>query len=499
MILTFSEFWSVHRKDNDRPDEEIKMKYIRRIGKYYTGIIRKNIGIFMCTGLLLVAFGENGWMPNADINTIAGLIYYVVLPTMIAYEGGWKLGGTCGGILAVLASSGVLLPESGAGMFGAMLIGPLAGALWKQAEKLLEKTDFRLKMLTRNLSLAVCGGVLLLLMRALFLPILEGLAGVICQGVQLLVEQHMTFALSILLEPAKVFFLNNLMNHGILVPLGINQVQAQGSSILFLLETNPGPGLGILLALLVRNRKDRNEYVSAIIAQSLGGIHEVYFPFVLSDLRLLFPLILGGMAGNICFNYLDAGLQGAVSPGSVVVILLMAGKDGFFPVLFGMIVSAAVAFLGTLLIPGIGAQRETGHGEAKAAPEKNGPQEDAGSRKNVQKEELQKEKLQKEELQMQERKQIERLAFVCDGGLGSSVMGAALLRRILAQKGITGIKVEAFAADMLPQEVEVLVCQKDFYQMLPEELLAKEIYTVDSLVQPEGFAEILEQIEQRNG
>lgn len=468
------------------------MKYIRRIGKYYTGIIMKNIGIFLCIGLLLVLFGEQGWVPNAHICEVTMLLYQVILPTMVAYEGGAKLGGISGGILAVLALAGALSADSGIGLFGAMVIGPLAGCLWRQIGKLLEKTDFRMKMLVKNLSLAACGSVLLILTQTFFLPVLEWGIGMVYQGVHFLVAHHMTFAASILLEPAKVFFLNNLMNHGILVPLGMSQVQETGSSILFLMETNPGPGLGVLLALYFRNKEDKNEYISAMLAQSVGGIHEVYFPFVLSNLRLLFPLILGGMAGNICFELLDAGLKGVVSPGSFLVILLMAGKEGFFPVLAGMAVSAAVSFAGCFLLLGFGGGKEP---ERKLRQE----EEVQGETIGRETEEIQKEQVSRGDDKMQEKRRIEQIAFVCDGGVGSSVMGAALLRRLLAQKGIEGIKVQAFAVDLVPPEIGVLVCQKDFCRMLPQELLAKEIFTVDNLVQPEGFAQILEQIEQRNG
>lgn len=472
------------------------MKHIRRIGKYYTGIIMKNIGIFLCIGLLLVLFGEQGWMPDTRICEVAMLLYQVILPTMIAYEGGAKLAGTSGGILAVLALAGALSTDSGSGLFGAMVIGPLAGYLWRQIAKWLEKTDFRMKMLVWNLSLAVCGGVLLLLAHTCVLPVLEWGIGKLCQGVHFLIAHHMTFAASILLEPAKVFFLNNLMNHGIFVPLGMSQVQETGSSVLFLMETNPGPGLGVLLALYFRNKEYKSEYVSAMLAQSVGGIHEVYFPFVLSDLRLLLPLILGGMAGNICFELLGAGTKGVVSPGSFLVILLMAGKEGFFPALAGMAASAAVSFAGSLFLLGAG-----GGKEPKRKPQEEEVRDETAERETeeLQADETPKEQVLRDDDKMQEKKRIEQIAFGCDGGVGSSVMGAALLRRLLAQKGIEGIKVQAFAVDLVPQEIEVLVCQKDFYRMLPEELLAKEILTVDSLVQPEGFAQILEQIEQRNG
>ena len=96
-------------------------------------------------------------------------------------------------------------------------------------------------------------------------------------------------------------------------------------------------------------------------------------------------------------------------------------------------------------------------------------------------------------------KKIERIVFVCDGGVGSSAMGAAIFRRILARQGITDIQVEAFAADLVPEDADILVCQKDFSRVLPEKLLRRELYMVDNLVSSEGYSGLVERIQKRVG
>lgn len=432
----------------------------------------KNMGIFIFAGLMMVIFGENGWFPNEDIREIANLVYAFILPIMIAYECGGKVGESGGAVAAVIAMTGILAKDDQVAFFGAMFIGPAAGILWKKAEQnFRDKTDFRLKMLMKNISVAAVGGSLSLVSYFLIVPVLEIVMSVIRQGIELLVEHHLVFALSVIIEPAKVFFLNNLVNHAILVPLGIEQLRSIGSSVLFLAEANPGPGLGILLALLFMKRYEKSELTSTIVAHVVGGIHEVYFPFVLSRLKLLIPLILGGMAGNACFSILNAGLQGPVSPGSVLVVLLMVGKGKFFRVLLGVTVSAAVSCISAVILLWM-----TGKSE-----ETEKVQEEV-----------------KEKLMEIKSERIERIAVVCDGGVGSSAMGAALLRRNLAAKQIIGVTVEAFATDLVPEDITVLICQKDYHQFLPEELKKREVFVVDNLVQRDGFEEIIEEIEKRN-
>lgn len=470
------------------------MKIIHKIGKFYTRVVMKNIGIFIFIGLLSVLFGEYGWIPNENIYAISQLVYQVVLPTMIAYEGGQQIGKTGGGVLAALAITGVLASDAGVGILGAMLIGPVAGYLWRQMERLFEqRTDFRMEMVAKNLSAGIMGGVLAILLYFLLTPVLEFVTGMLHRGADFLIVHHMTPILSLVIEPAKVFFLNNLINHAIIDPLGISEVQEAGKSVLFLLESNPGPGMGVLLGLYYLRKERRSEYASALVAEALGGIHEVYFPFVLSEFRLMIPLILGGMAGNFCFLLLDSGLQGVVSPGSVLIILIMAGKNGFFSILTGIGVSALTSFAAVLLLNQLKKAKRS-PGREKSFVKRMIDQEKIENEVVIQKEVQKKEMIQK-----RSSCPIERIVFVCDGGVGSSVMGAALLRRILAQRGITGVIVEAFAADLVPKDVEVIVCQKDFYRMLPEDFKDKEIFQVDSLIQSQEFETVIEQIQERNG
>lgn len=459
------------------------MNKIHKIGRFYQKAMMKNIAIFIFSGLMLVIFGENGWFPNQELNKIANLVYVLILPIVVAYDCGMKISDSGGAVAAVIAMTGIITRDENVGFFGAMLIGPVAGFLWKKIEEFLrENGDFRMKMLTKNLSVAAVGGILSLLSYFFVVPVLEIGMTIIHNGIAFLVKNHLVFALSIIIEPAKIFFLNNLVNHAILIPLGMEQLRSVGHSFLFLAEANPGPGFGILLALFLMKRYEKNEIASAMIAQTVGGIHEVYFPFVLSELKLLFPLILGGMTGNAYFSLMNAGIQGPVSPGSIFVVLLMAGRSRIFHVAFGIVLSFVISCMSAVILLKL--------------TQKNVVKKDE---KFVLQQDAAETYIEAHAEQMGAKKEaISRIVIVCDGGVGSSVMGAALLRRSLVLKQITGVTVEAFAVDLVPEDAEVILCQKDYYQCLPEDLKKREIHIVENLVQKDGFTDIIDEIIKRN-
>ncbi|MDO4274275.1 MAG: hypothetical protein Q4D16_11435 [Eubacteriales bacterium] len=443
-----------------------------KTGKFYTRMIISNIGIFIFVGLLSVLFGSYGWFPDKNMYAISQLAYRFILPVLISYEGGRQIGGQNAGVLAVLAVSGILAADLENGLWGAMVMGPAAGFLWKHVYgRVSGAVKAGLQMLFRNLSLAVMGACLGAAGFFCLAPLLEIFGTGLGACVEFLVQHGLTGVISIITEPAKVFFLNNLMNHGIFIPIGMEQAADTGRSLFFLLEANPGPGMGLLLAFICCNKERRSEYGAALFTQAAGGLHEVYFPYVLSDLRLLLPLTAGGLAGNIVFRLTGAGLFGAVSPGSVVTIFLMAGKGEILPVSAGILASAAVAFAGSILV--LKGRRMLPVDERKQGVD------------------CEMEKAVKESFE-----NIKRIAVVCDGGVGTSAMGAALLRRRLAQEKIDGIKTEAWAADLVPEDADLIVCQKDFGEHIPEKLKSRNIFMADSLLNAEAYGELARKLQE---
>ncbi|MDD2978925.1 MAG: PTS transporter subunit EIIC [Hespellia sp.] len=481
-------------------------KRIQKVGKFYSGIIMKYIGIFLFVGLVSVCFGKNGWYPYEAMSNISGTVYDILLPCLIGFAAGEAIGMDSGGVVGLLATVGVVAADARIGILGAMIIGPICGFFCKKVlNKLLEKTRASLQMLTKNLMIAVAGCIFCLFGHFVLAPMLSVLSTAMSYGIDYLISERWIVLSSIIIEPTKVLFLNNGVNHAILTPLGVQQVEVSGKSVLFLLETNPGPGLGVLLALLCRKKEKREQYAAGLFVQGIGGIHEVYFPFILSNLWLIFPLIAGGMAGTASFLSLGAGLQAPVSPGSILTILLMAGRSDFMEVLAGIGVSVVVSFTVAWFV--LFFQHRWKKDSLNASlyeANVNRISEDMGTEDGTSEMEIAgKNGDGAEDLEMHAvgigRDEVKRIGFLCDGGVGSSVMGAAIFRRQLKACGIAGIEVSAYAASEAPEDLDLIVCQKDFAEMLPDACRKKQIFSLDNLVSSESYTELLVEIQKRRG
>lgn len=477
------------------------MNVIQKTGKFYTRIIMKNIGIFIFIGLLSVVFQTDGWFPDKNMYAISQTAYRYILPCMIAYEGGNLLSDPLGGLTAVMALCGILVRDPDIGIFGAMLSAPLGGYLWKWEKRFLDQDCFAgTRMLLQNLTLGITGVLLAAGEYYLLAEVVMVCSAAVGVCIGWLLQHGYIAVLNVFIEPAKVFFLNNIMNHGILVPLGMSQAERTGGSILFLLETNPGPGLGLLLGLLFcggRKGKRRQELATAAFTEAVGGIHEVYFPFVLADLGLLLPLIFGGAAGSLWFYVFHCETAGVISPGSILTVLILTGRDRLLSVLGGILVSAAVSTAGTCLYM---SWKKGQNGQPEVSqPEILPPAEISPERIQMESTEEQPEQKvtpEKEEDPVQKQKKenygnLHKIGFVCDGGMGSSAMGAALFRRTLKAEGIEGIQVEVYAADLLEADIDLIVCQKEFYLLNPQ-LHDKFCHVVSGFTDREEYVKLVQ-------
>lgn len=437
------------------------------------------IGIFIFVGILTILFGEQGWRPNKNIYAISQFTYAYVLPVIAAFISGNQMRGKeehrdsdevhAGGVIAVMAEAGLLAGGCEAGIFGAMILGPCAGLLWKRVlEPAIKKANIDIEMLVRNLVVAGAGALFAVCSFYVAAPVLERVNACIMQGISIMIEQKAIFLLSLLLEPMKILFLNNSIHYGILVPLGIQQAAESGKSMLFLLETNPGPGFGVLLALFITKKQKRGQYASGMFVQLIGGIHEVYFAEVLSDIRLLAALIAGGMVGNLCFLLMDVEAVTAVSPGSLITFLLSCASTNVIGAAAGIALSALTSFAvsGFILCASAGRGTQT-HGQSAQEPEKITVDEKCG-----------------------EKKMIEKIGFVCDAGVGSSSMAAALMRRKLKELQIEDIEVAAYASDQVPQDLDLIICQRNFRELLLPQLADTRCYTMESLVNQQELSDI---------
>jgi PTS system mannitol-specific IIC component len=149
--------------------------------------------------------------------------------------------------------------------------------------------------------------------------------------------------------------MNNAINHGVLTPLGAAQASVNGKSILFMLESNPGPGMGILIAFLFFGpRVMRPTVPAAMIIHFFGGIHEIYFPYVLMKPRLILAAIAGGASGILTFLVFGGGLVAAPAPGSIFAYAAMTPRGGLLVTFLGVVVAGSVSFAVAAVLLGFG-------------------------------------------------------------------------------------------------------------------------------------------------
>jgi PTS system mannitol-specific IIC component len=322
-----------------------------------------NIGAFIAWGLITAFFIPTGWTPNSDLEKLVGPMIFFLLPILIGYTGGRLVHGQRGAVVGAIATAGVAIggfvgTEVGGEVvttpmfLGAMIAGPLGGWLIKQFDEMVAgRIPTGFEMLVGNFSAGILGAILAILGYLAIGPVVAVISSAAGDAVDFLVDNTLLPLASIIVEPAKVLFLNNAINHGVLAPLGVAEAQETGKAIHFMIETNPGPGLGLLLAYwFFGPRSLRPTAPGAIIIHFFGGIHEIYFPYVLMRPILILGMIAGGMAGVFTFLVTGAGLTATPSPGSIFAYLAVTPRGGHFGVLLGVAVAAAVSFAVNALI-----------------------------------------------------------------------------------------------------------------------------------------------------
>lgn len=433
------------------PDAKIK---IQNFGRFLSNMVMPNIGAFIAWGFITALFIPTGWLPNETLASMVGPMITYLLPLLIGYTGGKLVGGDRGAVVGAITTMGVIVGTDIPMFMGAMMVGPLGGWAIKTFDKKIDgKVKSGFEMLVNNFSAGIIGMALAILAFFFIGPFVKILSGTLAAGVNFLVNAHLLPLTSIFVEPAKILFLNNAINHGIFSPLGIQQASEAGQSIFFLIEANPGPGLGILLAYIVFGKGTAKQTAGgASIIHFFGGIHEIYFPYILMNPRLILAAIAGGMTGVFVLTVFNAGIVSPASPGSIFAVLLMTPKASMVGVLSSIFSAAAVSFAVASVL--MKAQRTSEEDGDKAALEKATSQmqdmkaTSKGAVANQQ---------SKGDVDMAS---VKSIIVACDAGMGSSAMGAGMLRKKVQDAGLD-IHVTNLAINSLPEDADIVITHKD--------------------------------------
>ncbi|MFC6356415.1 PTS mannitol transporter subunit IICB [Luethyella okanaganae] len=443
---------------------------VQKFGAFLSGMIMPNIAAFIAWGFITMFFIPAGFTPNESLAALVGPMITYLLPLLIANMGGRMVYDTRGGVVATIATTGVIVGTEIPMFLGAMIMGPLAAWLMKHIDRIWEgKIKAGFEMLVNNFSAGILGFLLAIAGFFAFAPAVTALSNALETAVDWLVSLSLLPLVSILVEPGKVLFLNNAINHGVFTPLGTQQATETGQSVLFLIEANPGPGLGILLAFSFFGLgMARASAPGAILIQFVGGIHEIYFPYVLMKPFLIVAAIAGGMTGvatNVLFN---SGLRAPAAPGSIIAVIAQTASGSYVGVILSVVFSATVSFLIAAVILRASRKRDlatgaTGDlssaikqteankgksssvlGDLAAAPAAAGaaPTEEG-------------------EVATLEHRIIHTIVFACDAGMGSSAMGATVLRNRIKKAGIDSVTVTNKAIANLTNDIDLVITHQD--------------------------------------
>jgi len=482
----------------NRSGRKTAQVHVQRFGAFLTGMIMPNLPAFVAWGLITALFISTGWLPNgilggfgnADltgwhgaatqlamaphnhtfpqyIGLVVPMITYL-LPLLIANAGGRIVYGERGAVIACVATMGVVAGSTVPMFMGAMLVGPSAAWLMMHVDRIWDgKIRPGFEMLVNMFSAGILGAVLSIGAFFGIAPIVTQLSAWMGNAVSWLATNHLLPLMSIIVEPAKVLFLNNAIGNGVLVPLGISQTLASGRSLLFLVESNPGPGVGILLAyMFFGTGYAKASAWGASIIVLFGGIHEVYFPFVLMKPRLILAAIAGGMTGVATNALFQSGLHGPASPGSIFAILLQTTKGSFTGVILSVVLSCAVSFLVASIMLRASRKGDLAAGEtgdliaavARTEANKGKSSSVLGSLTAPEGADASVSSTSEPATAVLERP-LRSIMFACDAGMGSSVMGASVLRDKLKKAGVTGVTVVNIAVADLKDNADLVISQ----------------------------------------
>ncbi|MEV4687601.1 PTS mannitol transporter subunit IICB [Microbacterium sp. LWH3-1.2] len=491
---------------------------VQRFGTFLSGMIMPNIPALIAWGIFTAFFIAVGWTPVPALATLVGPFIHYLLPILIAYTGGSIIYGVRGGVVAsigtfgAIAGSDYLIAQINADLpadnqlgqvhmfIGAMIMAPICAYTMRWLDSLWEgKIRAGFEMLVNMFSAGIWGFVLAIIG---FYPIawlVNGIMQVLSNAVDWLVSMNLLPLTSIIIEPAKVFFLNNAINHGVLTPLGIQQSAETGSSILFLLEANPGPGVGLLLAFTFFGiGAARASAPGAAVIQFFGGIHEVYFPYALMKPMLILALIAGGMTGVTTNMLLGGALRAPAAPGSIFAVIAQVANNSYVAVLLSVVLAATVTFLISWVILRASRKRDleamaatddafgaaitqTAAAKGKSSAALDGLRSGAATSADG----------GIEPATMTER-EIKNIVFACDAGMGSSAMGASVLRNKIKKAGIEDVTVTNKAIAALDASADLVITQNQLTDRARQKTPNSVHVSVDNFMNSPRYDEVVD-------
>ena len=454
---------------------------VQKFGKFLSGMVMPNIGALIAFGFLAALFIDTGWIPNEKLNSMVSPMLTYLIPILIASTGGKMVGGDRGRVVGAIAVIGPIMSDTSITMLmAAMVMGPLAGFCIKKFDQAMDgHMPAGFEMLINNFSAGIIGMLLAILGYVVVGPVMSGILAVLAAGVNILVSHSLLPLVAIFIEPAKVLFLNNAINHGIFTPLATAQAAEVGKSIMYMLEPNPGPGLGVLLAYMFfcKDKKTKQSAPGAVIIHVLGGIHEIYFPYILMNPLVIIAPIVGNMVAIFWFNLTGCGLVGPASPGSIIAYLMMTPGPDIWKVLVGVALATGISFaIASPIVKMAGGKTSLEDAQAEMAAMKAEAKGEAVA-----------------PVAIKDASEVKKIIFACDAGMGSSAMGATKFRNRL-KAVCPQIHVSNTSVDNIPADCDIAVVQTTLADRARKSAPQAQLVTIGNFLADPALDELYEQL-----
>ena len=454
---------------------------VQKFGKFLSGMVMPNIGALIAFGFLAALFIDTGWIPNEKLNSMVSPMLTYLIPILIASTGGKMVGGDRGRVVGAIAVIGAIMSDTSITMLmAAMVMGPLAGFCIKKFDQLMDgHMPAGFEMLINNFSAGIIGMLLAILGYVVVGPVMSGILAVLAAGVNILVSHSLLPLVAIFIEPAKILFLNNAINHGIFTPLATAQAAAAGKSIMYMLEPNPGPGLGVLLAYMFfcKDKKTKQSAPGAVIIHVLGGIHEIYFPYILMNPLVIIAPIVGNMVAIFWFNLTGCGLVGPASPGSLIAYLMMTPGTDIWKVLVGVAIATGISFaIASPIVKMAGGKTSLEDAQAEMAAMKAESKGEAAV-----------------PVAIKDASEVKKIISACDAGMGSSAMGATKFRNRLKMV-CPQIHVSNTSVDNIPADCDIAVVQMTLADRARKSAPQAQLVTIGNFLADPALDELYEQL-----
>lgn len=488
---------------------------VQKFGTFLSNMVMPNIGAFIAWGFITALFIEVGWLPKLGIGDaadswvahiggwgdyagggIVGPMITYLLPILIGYTGGYNIYKTRGGVVGAIATMGAIA-GGGVPMFmGAMVMGPLGGWSMKKIDALWDgKIKPGFEMLVNNFSAGIWGLVLAVFGFFVMANLVERVANTLGDGVDFLVSNNVLPLTSVIIEPAKVLFLNNALNHGVLTPLGLDEAASSGKSVLFLLEANPAAGLGLLLAYMFFGKgMAKASAPGAAIIHFFGGIHEIYFPYVLMKPILIIAMIGGGMTQIFVNVIFDTGLRAPAAPGSILAVYANTASGSYLGVTLSVIAGTAVTFAIAAVLLKLDKSEEDGDLVAATAQ----MESNKGKKSSVASTLTGGAATTAATATATATREIRNIVFACDAGMGSSAMGASVLRKKIHDAGHPEVTVVNKAIANLEDDVDLVVTHQDLTDRARQKSPSAVHVSVDNFMASPRYEEIVSMVDENN-